>query len=141
MVFCAWWPTDKRVRDKALASVRLWLKTHRTSSELDLLKLWKALFYCTHVCCMARYISACIADTFVGSTGMWMSDKVPVQQELAQQLAELVKFAHATTHRTPNTHFPVPLSTDTLPRTPPDPCVTARAGDADVAGFPAHHAA
>lgn len=62
MVFCAWWPTDKRVRDKALASVRLWLKTHRTSSELDLLKLWKALFYCTHVCCMARYISACIAD-------------------------------------------------------------------------------
>lgn len=78
--------------------------------------------------------------TIVGNTGMWMSDKVPVQQELAQQLAELVKFAHATTHRTPNTHFPVALSPNTLPRIP-DPCVTARAGDADVAGFPAHHAA
>ncbi|KAE9968491.1 hypothetical protein BLS_005843 [Venturia inaequalis] len=58
---------EKRVRDKAVESLRSYLR-HRTSiSELELLKLWKGLYYC-----------------------MWMSDKPRNQQQLARDLASLV---------------------------------------------------
>jgi len=59
---------DRHTRDKAVESLRSFL-SHRTSlSQLELLKLWKGLFYC-----------------------MWMSDKPRTQQELARQLAGLVE--------------------------------------------------
>ena len=61
--------TDKLVRDKAVKNLRKYLSSQQNGavSILDLLKVWKALFYC-----------------------FWMSDKAPVQQMLAASLADLV---------------------------------------------------
>ncbi|KAG7382123.1 ribosomal RNA-processing protein 1 [Phytophthora pseudosyringae] len=58
---------QKKYRDRALKKLTVYLtkKTEWTDLEWD--KLWKALFYC-----------------------MWMSDKRPVQEELATNLAALV---------------------------------------------------
>jgi hypothetical protein len=39
--------TDKEVRDEALDSLRKYLGAQSEIKELDLLKLWKGLFYCT----------------------------------------------------------------------------------------------
>ncbi|KAF2461099.1 nucleolar protein,Nop52-domain-containing protein [Lineolata rhizophorae] len=58
---------DKRTRDKALDSLRTFLASRHELDELELLKLWKGLFYC-----------------------VWMSDKVRTQRRLAIELAELV---------------------------------------------------
>lgn len=58
---------EKSGRDQALARLRVWLSKKPDLSELDLLKIWKGLFYC-----------------------MWMSDKAPVQQELAAAMSKLV---------------------------------------------------
>ncbi|KAH0544053.1 hypothetical protein FGG08_001671 [Glutinoglossum americanum] len=58
---------DKSTRDKAVASLRTYLSGRRTFTELELLKLWKGLFFC-----------------------MWMSDRVRTQQRLAADLAALV---------------------------------------------------
>eukprot|EP00940_MAST-03C_sp_MAST-3C-sp2_P002422 g2422.t1 len=58
--------TEKRVRDKAVRNLRRWLSYRKGISRLNLMRVWKALFYC-----------------------MWMSDKVPIQQELASTLAKL----------------------------------------------------
>jgi ribosomal RNA-processing protein 1 len=38
--------TDKEVRDQALESLRTFLGAQAEIAELDLLKLWKGLFYC-----------------------------------------------------------------------------------------------
>jgi ribosomal RNA-processing protein 1 len=40
-------PADKKTRDQALTSLRTFLSGRSEISELDLLKLWKGLFYCT----------------------------------------------------------------------------------------------
>lgn len=69
-----------------------WLKAHQDADELDFLKLWKALFYCTHGRMVLPAYPTRI-DAFLASlsvAGMWMSDKVPVQQELASDLASMV---------------------------------------------------
>jgi len=58
---------EKRIRDKAVRNLRRWLSYRKNVSRLDLMKVWKALFYC-----------------------MWMSDKRPIQQELAKTISELV---------------------------------------------------
>eukprot|EP00938_MAST-03A_sp_MAST-3A-sp1_P005383 g5383.t1 len=58
---------EKRIRDKAVRNLRRWLSFNKNMSRLDLMKIWKALFYC-----------------------MWMSDKRPVQQELAKTISKLV---------------------------------------------------
>ncbi|KAI9138563.1 nucleolar protein,Nop52-domain-containing protein [Paraphysoderma sedebokerense] len=58
--------TEKKTRDKAFKSLKRWLTSQTEISDLDLRKLWKALFYC-----------------------YWLSDKVPIQQELADNLASL----------------------------------------------------
>jgi hypothetical protein len=39
--------TDKKVRDKALKVLEKRLAQQQKFSETDLLKVWKALFYCT----------------------------------------------------------------------------------------------
>jgi hypothetical protein len=39
--------TDKQTRDQALDSLKAYLGAQTEISELDLLKLWKGLFYCT----------------------------------------------------------------------------------------------
>ncbi|KAF0691284.1 Aste57867_17462 [Aphanomyces stellatus] len=59
--------TDKHVRDKAVKSLTLYLVKKKEWSDLDLDKIWKALFYC-----------------------MWMSDKLKIQNELAENLSKLV---------------------------------------------------
>ena len=38
--------SDKSTRDQALASLRAFLSSRSDISDLDLLKLWKGLFYC-----------------------------------------------------------------------------------------------
>ena len=60
---------EKEDRDRAVSKLKVFLASRRadTTTELDFLKLWKGLFYC-----------------------MWMSDKIPVQQELAAELATLI---------------------------------------------------
>ncbi|ORY06660.1 nucleolar [Clohesyomyces aquaticus] len=59
--------SDKKTRDNALDSLRTFLSGRSQIEKLDLLKLWKGLFYC-----------------------MWMQDKPANQQRLARDLASLV---------------------------------------------------
>ena len=49
--------TEKSIRDSTVKSLAAWLGARKQMSEIELMKVWKGLFYC-----------------------MWMSDKVPVQQ-------------------------------------------------------------
>lgn len=58
---------EKKVRDRAVRSLRKWMLQKETLDEADLMKICKGLFYC-----------------------FWMSDKVPVQQQLAQDLSDLM---------------------------------------------------
>ncbi|KAI1002720.1 hypothetical protein K3495_g5486 [Podosphaera aphanis] len=58
---------DRPTRDAALDSLRGYLAGRRALPPSELLKLWKALFYC-----------------------MWMSDRPLPQQQLASALAQLV---------------------------------------------------
>jgi hypothetical protein len=58
---------ERPVREKAVESLRLFLSQSRQFTELDFLKLWKGLYYC-----------------------MWMSDRMRVQQQLADTLGDLV---------------------------------------------------
>lgn len=60
-------PRDRPTRDKAVQSLRTFLSGRRDLPPLELLKLWKGLFYC-----------------------MWMSDRPRTQQALADSLADLV---------------------------------------------------
>jgi ribosomal RNA-processing protein 1 len=57
---------EKSMRDKTLANLRKTLAAQKTFTDMEMLKLWKALYYC-----------------------MWLSDKQPIQAELAHNLAEL----------------------------------------------------
>eukprot|EP00948_MAST-09A_sp_MAST-9A-sp1_P000801 g801.t1 len=60
--------TNKADRDTGMLALKMWLRVnHSYLSRIDFLKLWKALFYT-----------------------MWHADKVPVQQELAQELGSLL---------------------------------------------------
>ncbi|KAF1840709.1 Nop52-domain-containing protein [Cucurbitaria berberidis CBS 394.84] len=59
--------SDKKVRDEAFDSLRAYLGSQSHIAELDLLKLWKGLFYC-----------------------LWMQDKPALQQRLSRELASLV---------------------------------------------------
>uniref|UniRef100_A0A061SC00 Ribosomal RNA-processing protein 1 n=1 Tax=Tetraselmis sp. GSL018 TaxID=582737 RepID=A0A061SC00_9CHLO len=58
--------TDFQTRDKGLNALTRWLATRSSVPELDLLKLWKGIFFC-----------------------FWHSDKAPYQAELAEKLAEI----------------------------------------------------
>ena len=60
---------DKVVRDRAVKRIKTWLSSKPGDSfdQLDMMKLWKGLFYC-----------------------MWFSDKPLVQQDLATLLAKLI---------------------------------------------------
>ncbi|CCG82247.1 Ribosomal RNA-processing protein 1 homolog [Taphrina deformans PYCC 5710] len=59
--------SDRKIRDAALASLTKFLSANRQFEELELLKLWKGLFYC-----------------------FWHSDRTLVQQNLANDLSNLV---------------------------------------------------
>ncbi|KAF1936558.1 hypothetical protein EJ02DRAFT_358865 [Clathrospora elynae] len=65
--------SDKKIRDQALDSLRTYLGAQSNISELDLLKLWKGLFYC-----------------------LWMQDKPALQQRLSRDLASLVPTLRTT---------------------------------------------
>ncbi|KAJ3415924.1 Ribosomal RNA processing protein 1 B [Chytridiales sp. JEL 0842] len=56
--------SDRKVRDQAVASLVQWLQSKSDITDLEMLKLWKGLFYC-----------------------FWMSDKWVIQQHLAEKLA------------------------------------------------------
>jgi ribosomal RNA-processing protein 1 len=59
---------DRRSRDKGVDTLRSYLRSRGAKLDnLEMLKLWKGLFYC-----------------------MWMSDKPRTQQQLARDLAALV---------------------------------------------------
>ena len=58
---------ERREREKAVESLRVFLSRPQKFDELDFLKLWKGLYYC-----------------------MWMCDRMRVQQQLADTLADLV---------------------------------------------------
>ncbi|KAK4516858.1 60S ribosomal protein L32 [Mucor velutinosus] len=58
---------EKKTRDKAIRSLRKFLSTGSNLDEIELIKLWKGLFYC-----------------------YWMSDKPLIQQALANDLGALV---------------------------------------------------
>ncbi|KAF9926133.1 hypothetical protein FBU30_004209 [Linnemannia zychae] len=58
---------DKKTRDKAVKALGRWISTKKDISHIELMKLWKGLFYC-----------------------MWMSDKPLVQQQLCETLASLI---------------------------------------------------
>ena len=58
---------NKETRDKAVRALERYLQTARDIEELDLRKIWKALFYC-----------------------FWQSDKPKIQRDLAERLASLV---------------------------------------------------
>lgn len=62
---------DKAVREKTVTILEAFLSKQSQSSELELLKLWKGLFYC-----------------------MWMSDKRPVQHELAIKISQMIASVH-----------------------------------------------
>ena len=59
---------DKSIRDKTVVALKRFLHSNSPNdmSELEMLKLWKALYYC-----------------------YWLSDKVPIQQELALVLTTM----------------------------------------------------
>ncbi|KAI9834230.1 MAG: hypothetical protein M1819_003068 [Sarea resinae] len=59
---------DRQTRDKAVSSLRTYLSGKKHFGEMELLKLWKGLFFC-----------------------MWMSDRPRTQQRLAIDLAGLVE--------------------------------------------------
>ncbi|KAI9499530.1 hypothetical protein BDB00DRAFT_794361 [Zychaea mexicana] len=58
---------EKKTRDKAVSALRRYISSSPELSRVDLLKLWKGLFYC-----------------------YWMSDKPLVQQDLSEKLGSLV---------------------------------------------------
>lgn len=62
---------DKAIRDATLETLRKTVSKWKTVSELEMLKLWKSLFYC-----------------------MWLADMSPVQQELAERMANLINSFH-----------------------------------------------
>lgn len=90
---------DKRVRDQALSSLKTYLGAQSTISDLDLLKLWKGLFYCkspstilrlrmqSHYQRVARFLKPLLT---VYRPGLWMQDKPTLQQRLSRDLASLV---------------------------------------------------
>ncbi|KAF9408762.1 hypothetical protein BGZ94_002192 [Podila epigama] len=58
---------DKKTRDKAVKALGQWISKKKEFSTLELMKLWKGLFYC-----------------------VWMSDKPIIQQQLSETLSSLI---------------------------------------------------
>ncbi|KAF9362383.1 hypothetical protein BGX34_006296 [Mortierella sp. NVP85] len=58
---------DKKTRDKAVKALGKWISNKKDFTHLELMKLWKGLFYC-----------------------VWMSDKPIIQQQLSETLSSLV---------------------------------------------------
>lgn len=59
---------EKESRDQTLAKLRKYVASIKTFDDMEMLKLWKALYYT-----------------------MWLSDKQPIQVELAQSLTDLTQ--------------------------------------------------
>mmetsp|Transcript_31044 Transcript_31044/g.119229 ORF Transcript_31044/g.119229 Transcript_31044/m.119229 type:complete len:467 (-) Transcript_31044:2799-4199(-) len=45
LVHAQWFPSDAQVRDLALEALQVWLNKHDNLSDVEMQKLWKALFY------------------------------------------------------------------------------------------------
>ncbi|KAG0295503.1 hypothetical protein BGZ96_011577 [Linnemannia gamsii] len=58
---------DKKTRDKAVKALGRWISTKKDFTHIELMKLWKGLFYC-----------------------VWMSDKPIIQQQLSETLSSLI---------------------------------------------------
>jgi len=68
---------DKAIRDKAIVVLKAFLSRKAEISELEIMKLWKGLFY-----------------------SMWMSDKRPVQFELCLTISSLIEAVHPNAQMT-----------------------------------------
>ena len=58
--------TDKDVRDEGFKQLKRYLSTNTEFTSLDMMKLWKGLFYCKYTCLEALdyiYTSQMIKDT------------------------------------------------------------------------------
>jgi len=58
---------EKKIRDSTIRKLRSWLIGKEKITDLDLLRIWKGIFYF-----------------------FWMSDKVPIQQQVAGQISDLL---------------------------------------------------
>lgn len=56
----------KKIRDQAMKKLTTFIAMRSQMSHMEMMKLWKGIFYC-----------------------FWMSDKVPVQHELAEKISQL----------------------------------------------------
>jgi len=59
---------DKAVRDKTVRELKKFLASVSSFDDVEMLKLWKALFYC-----------------------LWLSDKAPIQEELCHSIASMME--------------------------------------------------
>jgi ribosomal RNA-processing protein 1 len=85
---------DRSARDKAFELLRKYLNSGRDFSELELLKLWKGLFFCKICISLTKFFSFLFfffweAFLFL-LLGMWHSDRPLTQQRLALSFAGLV---------------------------------------------------
>lgn len=75
---------DKKERDRAVEIMEKWIANKKDISEVDMMKIWKGLFYCM-----------LFDNLILLILGFWMSDKVHIQQELATKLSIMVhSFKH-----------------------------------------------
>ncbi|KAF9964380.1 hypothetical protein BGZ70_006541 [Mortierella alpina] len=58
---------DRKTRDKAVKALGRWISSKKEFTHLELMKLWKGLFYC-----------------------VWLSDKPIIQQQLSETLSSLI---------------------------------------------------
>ena len=84
---------DKQIRDKTVVALQTYIESlHKNFSELDMLKLWKALFYCfwcyisLHPQNIILYSISCLPSFFFRR----YSDKALIQQEVAEELSKLI---------------------------------------------------
>lgn len=71
---------DSEAREEGVEMMRRWLSSDREFTDLELMKAWKALFFCT-----TSFLNEFRLFLILG---MWHSDKPRVQQALAQTLSE-----------------------------------------------------
>lgn len=99
---------DKKTRDKAVKALGKWISNKTEFTHLELMKLWKGLFYCTFHDTVDRFFLQRLDQSLAWTTlpnspsslsfhcwlrtflGVWMSDKPIIQQQLSETLSSLI---------------------------------------------------
>lgn len=87
---------DKSVRDRAVKTLQEHLVQQKDIAEIDMLKIWKGIFYCTARLNVDIFAPPTTSHHDSGTPtphhppGFWISDKSTVQLELADRLARVV---------------------------------------------------